>query len=162
MCSDKSNYNQISPGFECPLCDKAVVPPDKIIGNRRSAISAQNVLRKLAHFSNRLRPHSGISSSIPTRSSGVISTTQLRMNKNSLLNQIYICPIGADGVHSHVQRESGDWIINTLMLEGYDVPFKYKRKSAYKNLEGARVNLTYYSETKSVSGVEFETMKVVL
>jgi hypothetical protein len=23
---------------------------------------------------------------------------QLRMNKNSLLNQIYICPIGADGV----------------------------------------------------------------
>ena len=53
-------------------------------------------------------------------------------------------------------------IINTLMLEGYDVPFKYKRKSAYKNLEGARVNLTYYSETKSVSGVEFETMKVVL
>jgi len=21
------------------------------------------------------------------------------MNKNSLLNQIYICPIGADGVH---------------------------------------------------------------
>ncbi|MBT6211920.1 MAG: hypothetical protein HOI35_18120 [Woeseia sp.] len=64
-------------------------------------------------------------------------------------------------VISHVQRESGDWIVNTLMLEGYDVPFKYKRKSAYKNLEGARVNLTYYSETKSVSGVEFETMKVV-
>jgi hypothetical protein len=27
-----------------------------------------------------------------------ISTPQLRMNKNSLLNQIYICPIGADGI----------------------------------------------------------------
>jgi hypothetical protein len=32
--------------------------------------------------------------------SGCIWTPQLRMNKNSLLNQIYICPIGADGVHS--------------------------------------------------------------
>jgi hypothetical protein len=28
-----------------------------------------------------------------------ISTPQVRMNKNSSLNQIYICPIGADGVH---------------------------------------------------------------
>ena len=64
-------------------------------------------------------------------------------------------------VISHVQRESGDWIINTLMLDGYDVPFKYNRKTAYKNLEGARVNLTYYSETKTVSGLEFETMNVV-
>ena len=29
-----------------------------------------------------------------------ISNPQLRMNKNSLLNQIYICPIGADGVQA--------------------------------------------------------------
>lgn len=32
-------------------------------------------------------------------------------------------------VDSHVQREKGEWIINTLMLENCSVPFKYKRKS---------------------------------
>ena len=69
--------------------------------------------------------------------------------------------LDAAKVTSHVQRESGDWIVNTLMLDGYDVPFKYSRKTAYKNLEGARVNLTYYSETKTVSGLEFEIMNVV-
>ncbi len=47
-------------------------------------------------------------------------------------------------VISYVQRESGAWIINTLMIEGYNVPFKYRRKEPYKNLEGQRVNLTYY------------------
>ncbi len=29
----------------------------------------------------------------------LISTPQVRMNKNTLLNQNYICSIGADGVH---------------------------------------------------------------
>ena len=35
-------------------------------------------------------------------------------------------------VISHVQRESNDWFVNTLMLENIDVPFKYKRKKLYK------------------------------
>ena len=64
-------------------------------------------------------------------------------------------------VASHVQRDSGDWVLNTLMIEDYDVPFKYKRTKRYKNLQGQRVNLTYYSETESVAGMEFEIMKVV-
>ena len=27
-------------------------------------------------------------------------------------------------VESHVQSTAGDWILNTIMLEGYDVAFK--------------------------------------
>ena len=64
-------------------------------------------------------------------------------------------------VTSHVQRNAGDWIINTLMIEGVDVPFKYKRKRPYKNLKGARVNLTYYPGVEVVAGMEFEVMNVV-
>ena len=64
-------------------------------------------------------------------------------------------------VASHVQRQDGDWIINTLMIEGYDVPFKYKRQKAYKNIKGARVNLTYYPDIEVVAGMEFEVMRVV-
>ena len=64
-------------------------------------------------------------------------------------------------VISHVQRKSGDWIINTLMLEGYDVAFKYKRQQEYKNLKGQRVNLTYYPATETVAGFEMEVMNVV-
>lgn len=64
-------------------------------------------------------------------------------------------------VTSHVQRQSGDWIINTLMIEGYDVPFKYKRNKQYKNLKGARVNLTYYPVIETVAGIEMEVMNVV-
>jgi hypothetical protein len=64
-------------------------------------------------------------------------------------------------VTSHVQRKDGDWIINTLMIEGYEVPFRYKRKKQYKNLEGARVNVTYYPCIESVAGVDFEVMNVV-
>ena len=62
---------------------------------------------------------------------------------------------------SHVQRDKDDWVINTIMLEGYDVPFKYKRKEAFKSLKGGRVNLTFYAETESVAGIDFEVMKVV-
>jgi hypothetical protein len=47
------------------------------------------------------------------------------------------------------------------MLDGYDVPFKYKRRKQYKSLVGARVNLTYYPVTEKVAGLPFETMKVV-
>jgi len=64
-------------------------------------------------------------------------------------------------VTSHVQRQDGDWIINTLMVEGCDVPFKYKRKRQYKNIKGARVNLTYYPEVETVAGMDFEVMHVV-
>ena len=64
-------------------------------------------------------------------------------------------------VLSHVQRTDDDWILNTLMIEGCDTPFKYKRKKKYKSLKGARVNLSYYTETKLLAGIEFEIMKVV-
>jgi len=64
-------------------------------------------------------------------------------------------------VVSHVQRDKGDWILNTLMIEGCEVPFKYKRKERYKNLKGQRVNLTYYPDTETVAGMVFDTMKVV-
>lgn len=64
-------------------------------------------------------------------------------------------------VESHVQRQEDDWIINTLMIEGYDVPFKYKRRKKYKKMKGARVNLTYYPDVEIVAGMEFEIMRVV-
>ena len=64
-------------------------------------------------------------------------------------------------VTSHVQRSAGEWIINTLMLEGHEVAFQYKRKQQYKNLKGQRVNLTYYPTTKNVAGIEMEIMNVV-
>ena len=37
-------------------------------------------------------------------------------------------------VTSHVQRDTREWVINTIMIEGCDVPFKYKRKKIYKNI----------------------------
>ena len=64
-------------------------------------------------------------------------------------------------VNSHVQRNEGDWIINTLLLEGSNVPFKFKRKHAYRDLKGARVNLTYYHDTETVAGISMEVMRVV-
>ena len=64
-------------------------------------------------------------------------------------------------VVSHVQRDTKEWVLNTVMIEGYDVPFKYKRKKMYKNIKGQRVNLTYYPVTESVAGIDMEVMKVV-
>ena len=64
-------------------------------------------------------------------------------------------------VLSHVQRKSGEWSINTVMIAGCEVPFRYKRKRMYKSLEGAPVNLTYYPVTDSVAGIEIEIMNVV-
>lgn len=78
------------------------------------------------------------------------------LNKNAQLNQLDCVK-----VTSHVQRESGEWFLNTLMLEGYDVPFKYKRAKKYRDLKGTPVNLTYYRDTEDVAGMEFEIMKVV-
>lgn len=64
-------------------------------------------------------------------------------------------------VTSHVQRESGEWMINTLMIEGCDVAFRYKRKQKYKSLKGQRVNLTYYPTTENIAGIQMEVMNVV-
>ena len=82
------------------------------------------------------------------------------LKKNEQLNQL-------DGVKvsSHVQREDKDdkegWIINTVMLDGYDVPFRYSRKKRYLDLQGTPVNVTYYAAVETVAGLEFEYMKVV-
>jgi hypothetical protein len=68
-------------------------------------------------------------------------------------------------VLSHRQRDGkGDdreWIINTVMIEDCDTPFKFKRKQAYQNLKGARVNMTYYPAIETVAGLEMEIMTVV-
>lgn len=64
-------------------------------------------------------------------------------------------------VTSHVQRDEGEWIRHTLMLDGIDVPFIFRRKQQYRSLKGARVNLTYYRIEETVAGVPFEAMKVV-
>ncbi|NMH64031.1 hypothetical protein [Shewanella salipaludis] len=64
-------------------------------------------------------------------------------------------------VTSHTQRESGEWVQHTLMLQGYDVPFKFRRVKKYKSLQGQRVSLVYYPETTSVAGIELEIMQVV-
>ena len=64
-------------------------------------------------------------------------------------------------VVSHVQRDTKDWVLNTLMVEGCDVPFKYKRKKMVKNIKGQRVNMTYYPAIETVAGIELEVMKVV-
>ncbi len=65
-------------------------------------------------------------------------------------------------VVSHTQREKNGWFVNSIMIEGCEIPFKYKRKSQYKKLnKGQRINLTYYPQTETIAGLEFETMKVV-
>ena len=64
-------------------------------------------------------------------------------------------------VISHVQRDTREWVINTIMIEGCDVPFKYKRKKIYKNIKGHRVNLTYYLAKEEVAGMELDVMNVV-
>jgi len=64
-------------------------------------------------------------------------------------------------VVSHTQRDTPDWIINTVMLEDYLVPFRFKRKTPYRNLTGMYVNLTYYPMTESVGGIDIEVMNVV-
>ncbi len=71
--------------------------------------------------------------------------------------------VHSDGVKvtSHVQREKGEWFLNSLMIEGCEVPFKYKRTRKYKSLKGQRVNLTYYPDTESVAGQELEVMNDV-
>ncbi|MFT5813502.1 MAG: hypothetical protein ACI9VT_001254 [Psychroserpens sp.] len=64
-------------------------------------------------------------------------------------------------VLSHVQREVDEWYINTIMLKGIDVPFKYRRKKLYKSLQNQQVNITYYPTNELVAGFELEVMKIV-
>lgn len=64
-------------------------------------------------------------------------------------------------VVSHTQRDEGDWIQHTLMLENCDAPFRFKRPQKYRSLKGARVSVDYYPQTTIVAGFEMETMKVV-
>lgn len=85
-----------------------------------------------------------------------MSDVKKLLKKHGQLNQL-----DAVKVVSHVQREKDDWTLNTVMLEGYAVPFQYNRKTLYKSLKGARVNLTFYPESKTVAGIAFEMMRVV-
>jgi len=85
-----------------------------------------------------------------------MSDVKKLLKKHGQLNQLDNAK-----VESHVQRDKDDWVINTIMLEGYDVPFKYKRNTVYKSLKGARVNLTFYPETELIAGIVFEVMNVV-
>ncbi len=64
-------------------------------------------------------------------------------------------------VKSHVQRVDGDWIVNTLMFTGISVPFKYKRKKRYQDLNGKLVNITYYPAIEHVAGFEIDVMNIV-
>jgi len=64
-------------------------------------------------------------------------------------------------VVSHVQREEGEWFINTIMLDGVSSPFKYKRKQLYKSLNKQKVNITYYPSVEDVAGFEIEIMNIV-
>jgi len=64
-------------------------------------------------------------------------------------------------VVSHVQRDKDEWILNTVMIENCEVPFKFKRKQQYQDLKGARVNITYYPVVEVVAGLDFEIMNVV-
>ncbi len=64
-------------------------------------------------------------------------------------------------IKTHVQMNDKEWIINTITLEGYDVPFRFNRKQEYRNLNGVRVNITYYPTVEKVAGFDMEVMNVV-
>jgi len=64
-------------------------------------------------------------------------------------------------VESHVQRQVGNWIHNTVLLEDYEVPFKYKRQKKYRSLKGARVDVIYYPSVEQVAGMDFEVMNII-
>ncbi|WP_435237164.1 hypothetical protein ACR30L_06200 [Psychromonas sp. PT13] len=72
-------------------------------------------------------------------------------------------PIHSDvmEVKSHVQRFNGECMLNTIMVDGYDCPFQYRREFKYKNLEGKQVDLSYYPAVEMIAGFEMEIMKVV-
>ncbi|MGL4835142.1 MAG: hypothetical protein ACRCXH_12080, partial [Shewanella sp.] len=51
--------------------------------------------------------------------------------------------IHSDGVTvlSHTQREKGDWVQHTVMVENCDVPFKFRRVKKYKSLQGQKISV---------------------
>ncbi|MGR5129119.1 hypothetical protein [Photobacterium swingsii] len=71
--------------------------------------------------------------------------------------------IHSDGkkVLSHMQRDDGEWILHTIMIEDCDAPFKFRRTKKYRSLKGQQVNLTYYPDSEKVAGFEIEVMRVV-
>ena len=84
------------------------------------------------------------------------SPVELMLQKH---NQLVHCELMQ--VTSHVQRFNGECMLNTLMVDGYDCPFKYHRKYKYRNLKGKRVDLTYYPTIEVIAGFEVDIMKVV-
>ncbi len=64
-------------------------------------------------------------------------------------------------VISHIQREKEEWVLHTLMIDGYDVPFKFKRPKKYKSLKDQLVSLIYYTDEETVAGFTIEVMQVV-
>ena len=64
-------------------------------------------------------------------------------------------------VVSHMQREKAEWIQHTVMIEDWDVAFKFRRVKKYRNLQGQKINVIYYPETETVAGFEIEIMQVV-
>lgn len=90
-------------------------------------------------------------------------TTPKKINEVKKLTQRHPLLTHTENIKviSHVQRESEEWQLNTLMLEGVDVPFKYKRKKHYKSLNGNRINITYYPDIEKVAGFEIEVMRIV-
>ncbi len=86
---------------------------------------------------------------------------QINTAKNLLQKHPKLIHSDSKKVVSHTQRQDGEWILNTIMIEGYETPFRFKRKKAYQNLKGAQVNLTYYPSIENLAGIEFEIMNVV-
>lgn len=74
-------------------------------------------------------------------------------------NQLVHCELMQ--VNSHVQRFNGECMLNTLMMNGFDCPFKYCRKYKYRNLTGKQVELSYYPAIEVIAGFEVDIMKVV-
>lgn len=64
-------------------------------------------------------------------------------------------------VSSHVQRRDGEWVLNTILIEGQEIPFKYKRRKLYKSLKGARVDMIYYPDTEIIASMDFPFMRVI-
>ncbi|MDO6498602.1 hypothetical protein [Photobacterium sanguinicancri] len=71
--------------------------------------------------------------------------------------------IHSDGkkVLSHTQRDDGEWVLHTIMIEDCDAPFKFRRTKQYRSLKGQQVNLTYYPDNEKVAGFDIEVMRVV-
>ncbi|MGR6860964.1 hypothetical protein ACU5EH_12025 [Aliivibrio salmonicida] len=64
-------------------------------------------------------------------------------------------------VTSHTQRDIGEWVLHTIMIENCNVPFKFNRIKAYRSLKGANVNVTYYPSVETIAGFDVDIMKIV-